>query len=177
MERMEMYLNALETGNRDALPMAVSKFDKRMEAIIDKYIKKIVNALRGAITETGEPYGTNGYKVGVMLGDGGKTEIANEHDMHLTGFIPVASGDIIRVKNITFKKDVYVGQDGDVYYYDSNFNYTAKQSWDNLFGRDDTYDLIRQCTVPTAYANTAYIRIFAYVIDDTTLITVNQEIE
>lgn len=35
MERLEMYLTALETGEKDNLPLAISKFDKRMESIVN----------------------------------------------------------------------------------------------------------------------------------------------
>lgn len=133
------------------------------------------NLLPLAINPDGTAYvGTNGekgYKTGYRLNSSG-VETAQDGAC-VTGFIPATKNDIIRMTNYT------VGASGYNYlhFYKSDFTKygTPVASTDTLTAGEDGV-LTLTLSELGATTSTAYIRISVGVIDDTTIITKNEEI-
>ena len=131
------------------------------------------NVLPLAINADGTPYvGTNGekgYKTGYRLNSSGNE--AAQANCCVTGFIKAKQGDILRIKNFTTAVSGY----NYLHFYKSDFTKygTPLNSWaDYISDGIITIDLAEA----GATATTEYIRISLGVIDDTTIITVNEEI-
>lgn len=121
---------------------------------------------------------TPGYKTGYRLSTGdGLTEKTNSATS-LTGYIPVAKGDVIRLGNMSFVKDSSDSYKGMVYAYSALGVYvshadatTIIESWNAV---TDSNGNVTQFTVMVE--GVAFIRITAATITNASIITKNQEI-
>ena len=126
------------------------------------------NRLPLAVDADGNPYnGGLGYKTGYRV-NSSYQEVA-QTGMCCTGFIPVCNGDVIRVKNIT----VAGTAGGYILHYDADKKGIAPGGASTLL--TDPVNGVYTFT-PLERSTLAYIRISIGVIDDTTIITVNEEI-
>lgn len=139
--------------------------------------EEIINQIPISVDSSGAVYNGTGYKSGVRLKSDAVTEstdIGTVGNCVITGHIPVISGDVIRTKNITFG-DSSTGYISFMWLYDSSFekvgvyNYTT--NW-NYTIEDGIYTT----TIPSDVSGVAYMRLQAQVLDDTSIVTVNQEI-
>lgn len=139
--------------------------------------EEIVNWIPLATDSGGAIYNGVGYKSGVRLKSDGVTESTDVGDRTclLTGYIPVVSGDVIRTKNVSIGGSD-TGYISYLWLYNSSF---AKVGGDNYGTRftPTLADGIYTFTIPNTYAGTAYMRLQAQMIDNTSILTVNQEIE
>lgn len=149
------------------------------------------NQLPIAIDSTGAIYnGGIGYVDGAYIsGDNYTDTTATNWDV--TGYIPVKTGDIVRLKNLRFfETDVNVIPAANtkvtVKFYDKNFTWKVSSSnysptslpssaWSPVY--DETGNVV-QFKVPTAYSsnNIAYMRMCVRSITPDSIITVNEEI-
>lgn len=111
-----------------------------------------------------------GYKSGIRIyhGDGTEREIAAAEG---TGFIPVKTGDVVYIKNVTVDTAGNCG----LAYYDSN---KAFLSGYYLGGNSGLQGAVNGevASFNVTAANAAYIRFSAIVIDSTSIITVNEQL-
>lgn len=142
----------------------------------------MVNQLPISTDATGAIYNstsTRGYKKGYRLStEDGLTEKTNSATS-LTGYIPVANGDIIRLANMSFIKDSADAYKGMVYAYSALGVYISHVDTTNVIGSwngvTDSNGNVTQFTV--TQEGVAFIRIAAAEITDSSIITVNQEIQ
>lgn len=138
------------------------------------------NVLPLAINADGTPYvGTNGekgYKTGYRLNSSRvETQATNRC---CTGFIPVKHTDTIRFKNISNPKDNNIN--GYIHFYGDDFSsntgmmYELGGCWDNEIIPSQVKN-VSQGSV-NATDKTAYMRISTGIIDDTSIVTINEEI-
>ena len=108
--------------------------------------------------------GEDGYNTGYRVNSSG-AEVAQE-GMCCTGFIPVIDGQVIRLKNITItgSKDAYFVE----YYQDKSYK---QVNWVTFMLTDDGNGVYTG-TAPL----TGWIRITCGVIDDTSILTLDEEI-
>lgn len=144
------------------------------------------NVLPQAVNADGTPYvGTNGekgYKTGYRI-NSSRNEVAAEGRC-CTGFIAVKYTDTVRFKNISIPKDG--SPNGYIHFYKSDKTpgaggpmyevWSASEFIDGVFTFipgvvNDTYP-----TSSNAKAELAYMRISTGIIDDTSIITINEEI-
>lgn len=144
------------------------------------------NVLPLAINADGTPYvGTNGekgYKTGWRLNS---SRVEKEAEGRCcTGFIPVKYTDTVRFKNI--KSPLNGNINGYVHFYGSDFTSNTGMAFEPV-GRDGSEWSFVPCEVQTnwpSYASaninatdkTAYMRISTGIIDDTSIITINEEV-
>ena len=117
-------------------------------------------------------YNGKGYKTGYRL-NSSNSEVAATN-MCVTGFIPAKAGDIIRIKNVTIAggaspyalalTGLYVNVTGKI-----------SQSWSTSGLVADSNGIIT-ITIPSTATTTQYFRLSCGVINDTSIITVNEEI-
>lgn len=129
----------------------------------------------GAVYNSGD---TPGYKNGYRLSTGdGLTEKTNSATS-LTGYIPVANGDVIRLANMSFIKDSADAYKGMVYTYSALGVYISHVDTTSVIGSwngvTDSNGNVAQFTV--MQEGVAFIRITAAEITDSSIITKNQEI-
>lgn len=130
------------------------------------------NALPSATDDEGNIYNGTGYKKNAkwndVLGD------VTADGVDITGYIPVNSGDVIRLKNVAVSKsDVSfpcVLLFADDYYYVSAAYYANNLSalspvWDN--------DKLAGFTIPQSSETITHLRIQASNIDETSVVSVN----
>lgn len=142
------------------------------------------NVLPSAINSDGTPYvGTNGekgYKTGYRL-NSSRVEKQAEGKC-CTGFIPVKYNDTIRFKNI---KTDNSNLNGYIHFYGSDFAantgmaYEFENIWDNAIVPSAVKSLPHTTAASSnqnATDKTAYFRISTAVIDETSVITINEEI-
>ena len=134
------------------------------------------NVLPLAIRSDGTEYigdnGEDGYRVGYRVSSSG---VEKELETACcTGFIAVAPGDVIRIKNFTPETTGY----GTIYFFTSVFSvgagtlYTGTNSAANFILPDENGLLT--FTVPDS--GSVYFRLTAAIIDENTIITINEEI-
>lgn len=148
----------------------------------------LINQIPISTDTDGSIYNGKGYKEGTRISSSSGSISANDAT-DLTGFIPVKMGDVIRMKNVDFKWAT-VASAGGLHYYSSdkttklvslntsgypNIQELSPTEMDAVY--DESGNLI-QFTV-TNYgdlSNPGYLRVCASNIDDSSIITVNQEI-
>ena len=117
----------------------------------------------------GNPYNNGlGYKTGTRL-NSSSNEVAIS-GMCCTGFIPLTgkAGDVIRIKNVT-----YAGT-ATVYLICFNQGGTGSKTYTQSVLESATVDGVT--TITTSYDGLYSMRLSCGVIDDTSIITVNEEI-
>lgn len=138
------------------------------------------NQLPLAINSDGTPYvgenGEKGYKVGWRLNSSRVEKEATGRCC--TGFIPVKHTDTVRFKNI---KNDGVNLNGYIFFYASDFVTNSGIMYESAFdGSVFTFvpnDILQFNSLNmTAGNNTAYMRISTHTIDETSIITINEEI-
>lgn len=127
----------------------------------------------------GNVFNGTGYKTGYRLTSSGTLE--EWSGIEVTGFIPCANGDVVRLFGVSMSKtDADAGSVDRICFYDSskavlrtmNVNTYSIGSW------GATYDSSGNLAAFTNYAaGSAYIRISAREIDADSVITVNEKIE
>lgn len=129
----------------------------------------------GAVYNSGD---TPGYKKGYRLSTGDGLAEKTNTNTSLTGYIPVANGDVIRLANLSFVKDSADSYKGMVYMYSALDTYIAHADAttiiDNWNAVTDSDGKVTQFTV--TQEGVAFIRITAAEITDSSIITKNQEI-
>lgn len=133
----------------------------------------------GDIPEEEEPTYTNvldevGYTQGIYLSNGKENTDANAYT---TGYIPCKQNDYIYLKNITMPNESSHGNR--VAFYASDKSVIScypliSSITDSVSEFDDNGNLIK---FKVGYDNLAYIRISAWLIDATSIITVNEPID
>lgn len=118
---------------------------------------------------------TVGYKKGVYLSNGNESP---DENAYTTGYISCTPGDIIRLKNVTMPDESSHGNR--ISCYDSSkafINGTTYNIISDKTGLSPVFENgnLVQFTVPS-HSGTAYIRLSAWLIDSTSIITINQEI-
>lgn len=152
------------------------KPDENGNVEVEGNTSEYTNVLPLAINSDGSEYvgdnGEDGYRVGYRVSSSGaEKELSTAC---CTGYIPCAAGDVIRVKNFTPEVNGY----GTVYFYSSSFGvmagtiYTQNGTGDQFVLPDENGML----TVTAPDNTCVYFRLTASIIDDTTIITVNEEI-
>lgn len=80
------------------------------------------NVLPLAINSDGTPYnGGQGWKTGTRLNSSGAESTSSATDVEVTGFIPVKSGDVIYLKNVTMNVASEKANQTYFWLYDANF--------------------------------------------------------
>ena len=142
------------------------------------------NVLPLAINADKTPYvgnnGEKGYKTGYRLNSSRAEREAA--DRCCTGFIPVKNTDVVRWKNI--KKPIDNNLNGYVHFYASDFTTATGMMGESPNWGDAEYVFTpAQLTNAPGYVSgtnaidsTAYMRISTGIIDDTSIITINEEI-
>lgn len=135
----------------------------------------------------GTIYNDIGYKNGFRLGSNGN-EKGTTSEYSVTGFIPVQTGDVIRIKNANFDASVTEASGNYLGCYDSNHTKLMAQTAATMAGTDsssvwytspvvENNDIV-QFTIPTSAGNPiAYMRLSALNLGANTIITVNEEID
>lgn len=129
------------------------------------------NALTLAVDQAGEPFtgenGEVGYKAGHRLTS--KNQEKEEGGMCCTGFIPVSNGDVIRIRNVNINSPV----GGYVFLYGQDRETVTKRYYLEEALADPADGVY---TFAVSVEGTAYIRISTGMMDETTVLTVNEEI-
>lgn len=101
----------------------------------------------------------------------------------ITGYLPVAVGDVIRLKNVTWLPSAENEGRGGMYWYDGEKGYVASmqtKTADNLEKWSPVFDeagSIIQLTVPNRIGvDTVYLRICCQELSGASVITINEEI-
>ena len=118
--------------------------------------------------DEGNIYNDVGYKTGYRINS--SFEEASATGMCTTGYIPYNSGDTLRVKNVTVSgaSTPYIAL------YNANREpLLVLKATEKLIEADS--EGVYTCTI-TAHSDTAYIRMALGVIDDTSIVTVNEKI-
>lgn len=116
---------------------------------------------------------TVGYTKGIYLSNGNESTDANAYT---TGYIPVTDEATIYLKNITMPDE---GSHGNRFaLYDANKVSKGHINLMSNAGQDVEYDTSGNLVRFHFHSNgTRYIRLSAWLIDDTSIITVNEPIE
>lgn len=134
-------------------------------------VPNYTNVLPTAINSDGTDFvGTNGedgYKTDCRVSSSGEEKTSTTTDC--TGYIPVKSGDVIRIKNIEREKAGY----STAYFFTSSFAKTIGIV--DVAGIDPDSEGIYTFTIPDN-ANTVYTRITVGGFNAESVITVNEEI-
>ncbi len=129
------------------------------------------NWLLEAVNSNNEPYrgdnGEIGYRAGYRVDSSGAEVQSENHTV--TGFLPIKSGDIVRVKGFT----EYAGGSNIVHHYNADFTKYGNASYPNSW--TDEGNGIKRFTVG-GVDSTAYIRIAVGTIDSNAVVTRNEEI-
>lgn len=160
------YRAAMSTGTPDKLSYA-------------KWNVTYTNQIPISTDTDGNVFNGTGYKTGYHLTSSGTLE--EWSGIEVTGFIPCANGDVVRLSGVSMSKtDADAGSVDRICFYDSskavlrtmNVNTYSIGSW------SASYDSSGNLTAFTNYAaGSAYIRISAREIDADSVITVNEEIK
>lgn len=145
-------------------------------------VANFTNKLTTAATADGSVYNSVGYKSGVRLADADGTTEATLAGNTITGFIPCAEGDIIRLKGISFATNTYSA--AKIYLYKSDHTKLAHVNHGLLttngsYYNVDSYEATDEgCSFRIVNGSAAYFRLS---VDTATLtadpvVTVNEEI-
>ena len=145
------------------------------------------NVLRTkTVDANGNPYNDGkGYKEDTYLNGSGVEQSSTYYDV--TGFIECGIGDVFRLKNVQFCKNVNGNSKCQIQYYKADKSLMSvtgyckdptglSEAWQAVTNDAGT-DII-QFTVPTALnATLSYIRLCCGTLTDASVITINEEIE
>lgn len=144
------------------------------------------NRLPLSIDSSGAIYNTAGYKTGYRLNSSGVekqiTESYYDSTVCVTGFIPCAAGDVIRLSGMVIDPADTQAGSYNLVVYDSSFAKVNVATWGNVSGHasvtTDSDGHISAITLSGDFgANTvAYIRLSAKGITAASIVTVNEEI-
>ena len=126
---------------------------------------------------------TVGYTADMECSTTDGSEKASSNGYDLTGFIPLAANDVVRLKNIVMPDGVTDSRNH-IYLYDANKGYIGHvecTTTDTTTGASNLKPVFEngnlvQFTNPAA-PSWAYVRINAEQIDETSIITINEEID
>ncbi len=130
--------------------------------------------LKDGVVDENTPYvglnGEDGYKVGWRFSSSAvEKELAS---CCVTGYIPVKEGDVVRIKNVVREKTGY----GTIYFMTADNQITPGAIYtDSSTGSELDSGGIYTFTVPDS-PSIQYMRLTAKTIDDTSIITVNEDI-
>lgn len=158
-------------------------------AMAEKVVVEIINQIPNSINADGTPFiGTNGekgYKTGYRLSSSSGGESV-QSGVEVTGFIPAKKGDTLYMKGITSNTE----STNILGFYNANFEATKTAGASNtgmpmktVFGGAVNGELRSVVLNASNVGNNnfnedvAYIRISADVIDENSIITINQPIE
>ena len=146
------------------------------EIEVTNYVVSYTNVLPLAIDTDGSIYNNIGYKADTRWSSSSGAETTGT-GIYITGYIPVSSGDVIYLKNITMDKNIN-GNGCRVLAFTS---LDATPSIDNVSNLDTYYKanwdsdgLLTSFTVATGYN---YIRLQADYIGADSIITINEPID
>ena len=154
--------------------------------VIDPSGPAYTNVLPSAIDTDGSVYNGVGWKEGYRLTSSGALE--EWSGSHITGFIAIKPGDVVRLKNVKWQYGVTTGLTSGnqrIAVYDAAKKFlalaTASSLGGTMAGVKDNNDIWTQFTVPqtmggTSLANAAYFRLNCAEINNSSIITVNEEI-
>ena len=154
--------------------------------VIDPSGPAYTNVLPSAIDTDGSVYNGVGWKEGYRLTSSGALE--EWSGSHITGFIAIKPGDVVRLKNVKWQYGVTTGLTSGnqrIAVYDAAKKFlalaTASSLGGTMAGVKDSNDIWTQFTVPqtmggTSLANAAYFRLNCAEINNSSIITVNEEI-
>ena len=138
--------------------------------------EEVVNWIPRAVDSSGAIYNGTGYKSGARLSSDAVTEKdSGGKACVLTGFIPVVGGDIVRMKNVTVGGDSTSTYVSYLWLYNSAFAKVAYYVYTTAQFTPTVVDGISMFTVPND-TGVAYMRIQVQTLDNTSVLTVNQEI-
>lgn len=154
-------------------------YDATFETIL---VPNFVNKLPLATDVNGTVYGSNGYIIGKQLSADGNA-LVDSSGFITTGFIPAKSGDVIRLKGLSFTPGDNTCR---LFIYDSSHSSKGLIGRSNLQGNLSTAFVKNyvenddgSCEFTIVYSGTAYIRLTLYkssLTGDTPIISVNQEL-
>lgn len=120
-----------------------------------------------------------GYMKGYRISSSGDL-VANE-SVHVTGFIPCESGDIVRFKNFWVGVNSTGNMELRIGFYDAGKNVIWTPYWSEIVAMETTVigadDGIESIVVPTYDTPVAFARFANFYTSSSSIITVNQEIK
>jgi len=149
------------------------------------------NMLDVATDTDGSLYnGGTGYKANTRISTSSGVVEKTESPWCVTGYFPVKRGDVVRLKNITFYEpdNTSAYPRTGVYGFDSSYSLvteTSTMSHSNPLSATwnvvtDANGQVTQFTIPSSWdseSEVVLLRLCVYEINDTSVITVNEEIE
>lgn len=142
------------------------------------------NWIKESINSDGAPYvglnGEDGYKSNYRLNSSGVEKEYTNH--YITGFVPIMSGDVLRFENMDYMNASGQTQ---IAVYNADFTYKSasyhatnnlpSSAWSPVYREDGN---VKELTFPSSLGGSSlkYIRICASYIDDSSVITINEEI-
>lgn len=131
----------------------------------------------GGATSYNNVLKTVGYKTDTYVSASSGFIEKEKSGVDLTGYIPVKTGDILRFKNITIPETNSSGYDNEIYLFDSNKTGTGSGDVQEMTGSEWSMQFENGYLVQLKYGGSGgFIRINATHIDDTSIITINEEI-
>lgn len=135
------------------------------------------NVLDLAVDANGNIYNSKGWKENTRISTSSGYAERELTGVYLTGYIPVKHKDVVRFKNISFATTDYSNL---VYAYDSlKTGFGSVVVTSNIFNpkTDDNGNII-EITIPSTspWDTIGYVRFNAKLIDNTSIIAVNEEI-
>lgn len=153
--------------------------------VVDPNQPSYRNVLTTAVDTDGSIYGGVGWKKGYRLNSSGVPDgLVNSY---LTGFIAIKFGDVVRLQNVKWQYGVTTGLNSGaqrISFYDSTKKHIGQANAagvaGTLNGTKDANGIWTQFTVKNfsgaTLTNVAYFRLNCAGIDDTSVITINEEI-
>ena len=122
---------------------------------------------------------TVGYMKNTRISASGGYAEKEESGVDLTGYIPIKFADVLRFKNMTIPQTSASGYDNEIYLFDENKTGTGSDDLTNLIGTASWRGVWEAGNlVELTYGGSAgFCRINATHIDDTSIITINEEIQ
>ena len=148
------------------------------EIAVTNYIVSYTNVLPIAIDIDGSAYNGVGYKADTRWSTSSGGE-KNESGIYISGYIPVSTGDIIRVKNIEMDKNNTITNACMVMFYSAlgvhcgNHGASDLTTYQNAIW--DENGMLTQFTIQGM--EMSYIRLQASYIGEDSIVTVNQQID
>lgn len=142
-------------------------------------MKTFTNQIPISTDASGNVYNSKGFKENVLVSAGVEY---NHTGKDTTGFIPCVVGNVIRLKNVAFNNEqncrlnfykadkTYIGQAA------GNSTYILNTSFKGVKDADGYYTQFT-ITSRTETTNCAFIRITANDINDSSIVTINEEID
>lgn len=132
----------------------------------------------------GSIYNGVGYKSGYYISSSGGA-LSSRSGSYVTGFIPCKIGDVVHLQNVNFDSDASDKSYHRVAFYDSNKTYIGLFNGQSIAVPDSSVQNsdgvwtqfgIKASMGGVDYSSAAYFRLCCSGIDDTSIITINEEI-